>query len=125
MTKRMVAFCGLVCTECPAYVATQRRDEQALEGIARKWRDEYHITGITVESIRCDGCLPLRGRKSGHCVECAIRLCALARGAVSCGRCVDYPCEKIEGFLRAAPEARSVLEEERSRPKARMGSDRE
>lgn len=30
-TERIVAYCGLVCTECPAHIATQADDRAALE----------------------------------------------------------------------------------------------
>lgn len=119
MTTRMVAFCGLLCTECPAYVATQANDEDALARVAKKWGEEYHIPGVTVDSIRCDGCVSVGGQKCGHCAQCEISSCGLARRVANCGHCTDYPCEKLERFLRTVPAARPVLEGERFSRKTR------
>jgi hypothetical protein len=34
MDDRIIAYCGLVCTDCPAYIATQADDRVALERVA-------------------------------------------------------------------------------------------
>jgi hypothetical protein len=107
---RIVAYCGLVCTDCPAYVATQADDRAALERVAAQWREEYNAPNITVESVICDGCLTDEGRKCSHCAECEIRACGVARGVVNCAHCADYACEKLEGFFGFAPDARAVLD---------------
>ncbi|MBN1483676.1 MAG: DUF3795 domain-containing protein [Chloroflexia bacterium] len=111
--ERMVAYCGLICTDCPAFVATQADDMEALERVAAQWREEYDAPGITVESVLCDGCLGEQGRKCGHWSECEIRACAMGRGVANCGLCADYACERIEGFFGFVPDARAVLDGER------------
>ena len=110
MDNRMIAYCGLVCTDCPAYVATQADDREVLERVAAQWREEYNAPDITVESVICDGCLD-GGRKSGYCSTCEIRACAVEHGVVNCAHCADYACGRLEGFLSQAPDARTVLEE--------------
>jgi len=107
---RMIAYCGLVCTECPAYVATQADDREALERVAAQWREEYNAPGITVASVLCDGCLD-GGRKCSHCAECDIRACGVERGVANCAHCEEYVCEKLEGFFGFAPGARETLDE--------------
>ena len=111
---RIVAYCGLVCTDCPAYVATQADDRAALERVAAQWREEYNAPSITVESVICDGCLGSDGRHCGHCAECDIRACGMARGVVNCAYCPDYACEKVERFFGFVPEAQAVLGEIRA-----------
>ena len=109
---RIVAYCGLVCTDCPAYVATQANDRAALEGVAAKWREEFNAPEITADSIVCDGCVGHNGgRLSGYCLECNIRACGVERGVVNCAHCADYACEKLEGFFGQASDARTVLDE--------------
>jgi hypothetical protein len=49
--NRIVAVCGLICTDCPAYVATQADDRAALERVAAEWRQAYNAPNITVESV--------------------------------------------------------------------------
>jgi len=40
---RIVAYCGIVCSDCEAYRATQSGDREALKRVAAKWRVEYHL----------------------------------------------------------------------------------
>lgn len=107
---RIIAYCGLVCSDCAAYVATQAGDQAALERVAAKWREEYNAPDITVESVICDGCLT-GPRKCSHCAECDIRACGIGRVVVNCGHCADYvSCDKLERFFGFVPAARTVLE---------------
>jgi hypothetical protein len=106
-----IAYCGLVCSDCPAYVATQADDRAALEQVAAKWREEYDAPDITVESVICDGCVTADGRHCGHWFECDIRACGMERDVVNCAYCADYDgCEKIEGFFGFVPDARATLD---------------
>jgi len=107
--ERMIAHCGLICTDCPAYIATQADDRAALEQVVAQWRVEYNAPQMTVESVICDGCL-VEGRKCGHCAECEMRACALARGVENCGHCDEYPCDRVAGFFAVVPDAKVVLD---------------
>ncbi len=107
---KIIAYCGLNCTECPAYVATQAKDQKALDKIVEQWRTEYHAPNITVESVMCDGCLT-GSRKCAHCFECEVRACGIERGVVNCAACPDYACAKLEAFFKMAPHARKNLED--------------
>jgi hypothetical protein len=107
---RIIAYCGLICTDCPGYVATQANDRDALERVAAQWREEFDAPNITVESVICDGCLGTQGRKGSHCFECEIRACGLEHAVVNCAHCADYACEKLEEFFGFVPEARTTLD---------------
>jgi hypothetical protein len=110
--NRMVAYCGIVCTDCPAYIATQADDRAALERVAAQWREEFNVPEITVESVICDGCLASNGaRLAGYCSTCAIRACGVERDVVNCAHCAEYSCDKLDSFLSHGPDARKVLEE--------------
>jgi len=111
---RMIAYCGLVCTDCQSFIATQADDRAALERIAARWREEFDSPDITVESIACDGCLGNEGRHCSHCFECEIRACGMARGVANCAHCDDYACERLEGFFNFAPDARATLDDVRA-----------
>lgn len=113
--NQMIAYCGLVCSECPAYIATQADDRAALEQVAAQWREEYEAPTITVESVICDGCLGATGRKCSHCSECNVRACAMGRAVVNCAHCDDYGCETITGFFGFVPEAKATLDGIRAR----------
>ena len=108
---RIIAYCGLVCSDCAAYVATQANDHAALEKVVAQWREEYNVPDITVESVICDGCLTKNGRTCYHCTECTIRTCGLAKGVANCAHCDDYACEKLTAFLSQVPQAKTVLDE--------------
>jgi hypothetical protein len=110
---KMIAYCGLVCTECEAYTATKANDAAAIEQIARKWAEDYGAP-ITPEGVWCDGCLSSGPRLCAHCGQCEVRGCALSRGVVNCAHCADYGCEIIAGFIANVPQAKTVLEEIRA-----------
>jgi hypothetical protein len=106
----IIAYCGLVCSDCPAYVATQADDHAALEQVAAQWREEYNAPDITVASVICDGCVDPDGRHCGHWFECDMRACGMERGVANCAHCPDYACEKVERFFGFVPDARTRLD---------------
>ena len=110
----MIAYCGLVCTDCPANIATHADDRVALERVAGQWREEYNNPGITADSVACDGCVATSSRHSGHWYECDIRSCGAGRGVLNCAHCEDYACEKLERFFGFVSDARTVLDGVRS-----------
>ena len=40
--SEMIACCGLVCTQCPAYLATQANDLQKAQQTAAMWSKMYN-----------------------------------------------------------------------------------
>ncbi len=108
----MISRCGLVCTECPAYLATQADDAAKAAEIAAAWSKAYSAK-IAVDDVWCDGCL-VEGRKCSHCGECGIRACATERGHDNCAHCPDYACEQLQGFFGMVPHAKAKLEEIRA-----------
>jgi hypothetical protein len=107
---KIIAYCGLVCSDCPAYIATQADDRAALEQVAAQWRKEYNVPDITVESVICDGCVAEDGRYCSHWYDCDIRVCGMERGVLNCAYCDDYACEKLERFFGFVPDARATLD---------------
>ena len=106
---KIQAYCGLDCSECEAYIATQNNDMAALQKVAEHWSQEYK-TPFTAETVVCDGCTHVQGRHPGYCGICAIRACGSARGVANCAHCAEYACDKLAGFLGAVAEAKSALE---------------
>ena len=107
---KIIAYCGLVCTDCEAYIATQANDLDALEQMAARAREQFNNPELTIESAMCDGCLGSDGRKCGYCFVCQVRACGMERGVVNCAHCDDYACEKLEDFFGMAPHARASLD---------------
>jgi hypothetical protein len=108
--KSMIAYCGLVCTDCSAYIATQKNDMEGLKEIAARWGEELNLA-LAWEDCRCDGCRAVTGRQIAYCRECQVRACAISRGMENCAHCPDYTCAKLEGVFGFAPEAKAKLEE--------------
>lgn len=114
MAEKMIAYCGLVCSECPAYIATQADDMEALGRVAAEWRKEFDAS-ITVADCVCDGCTSGSERLSSHARSgCEVRACGVGRGVLNCAHCDDYGCEKLTGFFQFAPDAKTSLEEIRA-----------
>jgi len=106
-----IAPCGLVCSQCDAYRATQLDDESKLELVAADWRKRYHCDEIKAELIRCDGCMSESGRKSYHCEHtCPIRSCAISKGAKVCSECAEYPCATLKEFFNCVPAEQSAAQ---------------
>jgi hypothetical protein len=108
--EHMIAFCGLTCTECPAYLATQHDSEEERQRVAETWSKEYN-SEIQPEDVYCDGCVPGCARHFQHCFECDIRACGVARSVDNCAFCDEYACEKLERFFELVPAARTRLDE--------------
>jgi hypothetical protein len=111
---RIVAYCGLVCSECDAYVATQADDLEALARLAQRAHEEFGMEDATAEATMCDGCLTEEGRQIPYCATCEIRACAVARGVANCAHCADYACERLESIFSHSEEARVLLDEIRA-----------
>ena len=110
--EKMIAYCGLVCTECPAYLATQKDDADALEKVARQWSKQFDVS-LQAEDCYCDGCQATTDRLFGYCHKCKIRACGLKTEVTNCAHCGEYACEELEGFFKMAPEAKTTLEKVR------------
>lgn len=91
MTK-IIAPCGIICSDCAAYKATQEDDWEKLAEIAVQWSDED--TKYKAEEMVCDGCLGKR--LNVYCATCSGRACALGKGFTVCSQCPEYSCEKLE-----------------------------
>jgi len=109
---RMIAYCGLDCSKCDAYLATQENDEMKREETAKIWSQMYR-TEISADLINCDGCKS-DGARFFHCDDCEIRKCCLEKGVGNCAACKDYICDTLSGFIKLAPEAGHALSQLRT-----------
>ena len=110
---KMLSMCGLDCAACPAFIAHQTDDQALREKTAGEWSTQFHVE-IKPADINCVSCLKVKGAHIGHCSECEIRKCGLARKVKNCGLCSDYSsCETISKFLANVPPAKANLEEVR------------
>ena len=107
--EKMLGICGIMCTECPAYLATQKDDDAERKRVAEMWSKKYNAT-IKAEDINCDGCIS-DGRHFGHCSQCEIRKCGMEKKVKNCAYCDQYACETLTKFFEWVPEAKTRLDE--------------
>ena len=107
---KMIAYCGIVCSECPGFIATQNDDDAKRTEVAEVWSKQYGHA-IKPEDINCDGCTSDDGKRHvGYCHICEIRKCARDKAVLNCAYCDQYGCEKLTKFLAHVPQAKDTLE---------------
>ncbi len=123
MRERIVGCCGIVCSECPVYKATQRDSNKVrteiLERQREKWAEVFskqHGREFRLEDINCNGCTSDSERVFWFCRDCRIRRCAREKGLVNCAFCPDYACDRLMHlFEKSRAPARETLEEIRQK----------
>lgn len=97
--RKMIAYCGLDCEKCDAYLATVNDDQALREKTAERWT-ELNQTLILPEQINCEGCRG-DGVRTVYCESlCEIRQCALKKGVATCGDCtVMEKCQTVGAIL--------------------------
>jgi hypothetical protein len=111
--EKIIAYCGLICTECPAYKAHKNDDEQLRIKTAEEWSKMFKAK-LKPKSINCVGCLETEGILFFHCMECKIRVCCQGKTIPNCAYCNDYGCEHITEFFDFVPDAKKVLDDIRA-----------
>ncbi len=105
----MTSYCGLDCSACPAYIATQNDDMEGLAKVAADWSKQFGME-IPTETVICDGCKADTGRLCGYCSMCAVRGCASGREFVTCAHCDGYVCETLQNCPGYQAQGRENLE---------------
>lgn len=103
--RAMIAYCGLDCERCDAYLATLHDDQALREKTAALWSELNQVT-ITPEQINCEGCRA-DGVKTFYCDSlCEIRKCAAGKGVETCGACPDMDtCQTLAAVTGNNPAA--------------------
>jgi hypothetical protein len=60
---KMSAYCGLTCSNCPTFIATQNDDDDAREKTVTLYAQKFGLV-LRKEDINCDGCLARVAGKS-------------------------------------------------------------
>jgi hypothetical protein len=107
--EKQIAYCGLICTDCEAYIATKNNDDEKRKETAALWKKG--IVDIKPEDINCNGCLDETGRIFHYCTICEVRKCGREKKVVNCAYCKDYICEKLGQFFKMDPVMKANLDE--------------
>jgi hypothetical protein len=108
--EKQIAYCGLVCTDCGAYIATQNNDNEKRREIAEEWTRNYKHD-FRPEDINCVGCIPTEGPHVGQCGVCEVRKCGQEKGVINCAYCDEYACDVLGKYFEMAPVMKANLEE--------------
>lgn len=108
--EKIVAFCGRICDECPAFIAKRTNDDELRKKSAEEWSSEN--LPLELEDINCDGCTA-GGELFKYCTVCKVRKCGVEKGVENCAYCSEYSCEKLERVWKFLlfPNAQEVLDE--------------
>jgi hypothetical protein len=106
--ERIVSYCGITCSECPAFLATQKSDNTERKRVAELWTKEYGHE-FKPSDINCDGCTSNSKRVFTYCTICGIRKCGTEKKVKNCAFCADYPCEKLSQVHAANTKAKETL----------------
>ena len=86
--KDLIAYCGLDCEKCDAYLATIHDDQELREKTAKLWA-QLNQAPILPEHINCEGCR-VNGVKTVFCDSlCRIRQRRLKQAVTTCGQCPE------------------------------------
>ncbi|MFW9942725.1 MAG: DUF3795 domain-containing protein [Candidatus Thorarchaeota archaeon] len=108
--EKVIAYCGIICSECPAFLATQKDDDNKRKKVADRWSKDYN-SDIKPEDINCDGCITTTKNVFRYCNVCQIRRCGMDRNVKNCAYCDDYACDKLIQFHESTqPEIKQTLE---------------
>jgi len=108
--EKMVGYCGIVCSDCPVLVATQKNDDAERRRVAEVFTKQYGKE-YKPEDINCDGCISEGPRIFSYCNVCEIRKCGKEKGVGNCASCVDYPCERLSKLFAGYSKAKETLDE--------------
>ena len=91
--NKVMSACGVICSDCAAYVAAARGLDYQKEA-AEAWSRIYGFQ-TQPEKMSCAGCLNSDDQVFHTSVRCAARRCCLSKGLISCAECPEESCELL------------------------------
>jgi len=105
----VIAYCGIVCSECPTFIATTEDDDEKRKETAKLWSKQFNAS-VKPEDINCEGCLSHTEVLVNTCKVCKIRKCGMDRGIINCAYCYEYACDRLNEFFKSVPRAKITLD---------------
>ena len=123
ISPSLLGPCGLYCGVCAIYIAHRDKNLKLKERLVNLYKGgipgKGTLTGsenLTVEDIRCSGCLS--DDVFIYCKQCEIKDCTKEKGYTGCHQCNEFPCSTItkdfpmavgkKVILRAIPYLKEV-----------------
>lgn len=106
----IIAYCGILCSECPAFIAHKENNDELRKKTAEEWSKAFQ-SDIKPEDINCEGCLVTDGVHIQYCSSCELRKCGVEKKVKNCAYCDEYICEKLKTWFERVPEAKERLEQ--------------
>ena len=110
---KLIGYCGIICSDCPVFIATQKNDDsergRVAEIFTRQYGKEYKP-----EDINCVGCLSETNRIFGYCNACEVRKCGKEKQVKNCAFCKDYPCNRLSKIFTSYSKAKETLDDVRA-----------
>ena len=108
--EKIVGYCGIVCSDCPVLIATQKDDDAERRRVAEIFTKQYGKE-YKPEDINCDGCISDSPRIFSYCNVCEIRKCGREKKVKNCAYCPEYQCEKLSELFSKYSKAKETLDE--------------
>lgn len=111
--KKMISACGVICSDCPAYLAASKGPAYQ-EQVAEVWHRIYGLEEPPT-NISCSGCLGKDDQIFHTCLHCNARRCSRSKGLRTCAGCTVEDCEDLENAQSAwdgVPRLASTLSPE-------------
>ncbi len=90
----MMSACGVLCSNCPAYLAAGKGHVYQ-QDVADAWHRIYDLN-FSAEQITCGGCLGPDADLFCTMGSCAARKCSISKGLASCAECAEPECAELE-----------------------------
>lgn len=115
MRRKNIAICGLDCSSCAAFIATQNNNNKLREKTAKEWSERYKSKGLDrpplkPEDINCRGCLSEDGPAFLYCLQCEVRICGLEKKIKNCGECKEYRCDKLVKLHKRTTSGKEICD---------------
>ncbi len=108
--EEMIGYCGIICSDCPVLIATQKDDDAERRRVAEIFTKQYGKE-YKPEDINCDGCISDSPRIFSYCNVCEIRKCGIEKNVKNCAHCTEYPCGNLSQLFSKYSKAKETLDE--------------
>lgn len=109
----MMSACGVMCSDCPAYLGSAKGVEHR-QRTAAAWQRIYGLSEAVL-NITCGGCLGPDEQLFHTSRNCKARRCCRSKGFSSCAECPVESCpdlDKAQAVWDGVPEIAKTLSHE-------------